>query len=224
MNEITFGYIAHEQFTYDNYYMPSVNAMLKYNDGKHKIDIISRSSLLGNPAANYNWIIDQCKTKYLILTHTDVTFSPDFCDRIFETIEYIPNFGALGIVGVDDNMQYRWGDEGKSFKVETLDCCCILINLEHGIRFDDKTFFDFHLYVENYCCEVLREKGLFCHTIFTNCAEMRPTVLYKDIPSTKTCYFNHHSYTLNQRGCAWGRYNEFKKILCKKWGYNVITT
>lgn len=222
MDEITFGHIHHEPFTYDNYYFPSFSEMLKYNKDRYRVDQIVKFSIEKNPAANYNEIIDECRSKYLLLTHTDVTFGRDFLERIERTIDAVPDFGALGMVGVNSEMQYKWGKAGEPFKVETLDCNSILINLEHGLRFDEKIFDEFHLYCEDYACQ-LKEKGLSCHTLMVNCNEMSPLLTFDKI-TEKENFFNHHSYTVSQRGYCWGRYGEFKKKLCDKWGYSVITT
>lgn len=220
--EITFGCIIHAPEVFNKYYYPSLTGLLEYSQSMYGVYFIPEIHNGNFPATLYNKIIRKSTTKYICLTHTDVTFSPDFIDNIFKTIEQVPDFGALGIVGVDHNGKYHWASEHEIKRVETLDCCCIIINKEHGILFDEKNFNEFHLYVEDYCQQV-NEKGLGCYTLLTNAAERPPSVTYHDIKEEKN-FFNHHSVTLNRLGTCWGRYHEFKKILNEKWKRQVMTT
>lgn len=220
--KITFAYIAHDKGVCEKYLYPSYNAMIAFNNNRHKINSVSIPSSDGNPAKNYNRMIEMANTDYIIFLHADVTFGPDLCERIAKTIKEVPDFGALGIVGVHEDGTYEWAKESYIYQVETLDCCCILINKKHGLLFDENTFNDFHLYVEDYCCQ-LKTLGLKCYTIEVNASEMSPSVIYDSLKEKYTC-FNHHSYTLNQRGTCWGRYHEYKEKLNKKWGREVKTT
>lgn len=218
--DITFGYINYNKEVYEKYYQPSISNLLNHKSSNHNLSIISTDSI-NKPAKNYNTLINKAKTKYLFLTHTDITFGIDLLDRIDETIKLNTDFGALGIVGVDSKNNYKWGMREESFVVETLDCCSILINLDHLIYFDDAVFSDYHLYVEDYCIQA-KEKNLNCHTILINSTEMSPNIKYFDIHEES--FFCHHSHTLNKLGCGWGKYWEYKNKLNKKWNRQVPTT
>lgn len=219
--KITFGFILHDKEVIKDYYGPSLEAMYNYYKNTYDIEIIKTESIKANPAKNYNDIIRASTSKYIVLTHTDVTFSQDLIENIFNTIDAIPNFGALGIVGVCSEGKYHWAKKDKIQGLETLDCCCIIINKDHGIFFDETTFDEFHLYVEDYCCSV-NSNGFGCYTVLTDAGEVPPVKKYRDMIGES--FFNHHSVTFNERGACWGRYNEFKELLNKKWGKKIRTT
>lgn len=210
-DSITIGYIAHDYSVYEKYLKPSIeNLRGKFNK------IFTDDQL--KPAQNYNDLIDRCKTKYLLLVHEDVTFSPDLLENIHKTIYLKPDFGALGAVGTDNTGKYHWGESSVIKEIEKLDCCCILINKEHNIKFDYETFDDFHLYVEDYCMQAIK-KGLKIYTFFANASEAEKNSVYN---AQEQNYFKHHSVTMNQRGYCWGRWNEYKDKLENKWKYNGV--
>lgn len=222
MRSITFGFIHHDQFPYKNQYSPSIENFVS-KDADTTLFIDSRLSSEGNPAKNYNSMIDDCDTQYLVLTHTDVTFSQDFVDNIFKTIDLVPDFGALGIVGVSKDGKYHWGSDNEIKEVETLDCCCIIINKAHGLKFDENTFDDFHLYVEDYCAAVNIIHGKKCYTVLTNSKQLPPDMVYDEVRAQKN-FFYHHGFTFGKMGPAWGRYHEYKQKLNTKWNRNIRTT
>ncbi|MCC6721734.1 MAG: hypothetical protein IT243_05985 [Bacteroidia bacterium] len=224
MLNLTIGYIEYKKDVLEDYFIPSLQKLIEYNSQfKNDVKII-HTDCEETPAKNYNKMIDMCTTKYLLLTHTDVTFSEDLLLCIENTINYLDDkFAALGIVGVCDKGTIHWSNVNSIYLLETLDCCCILINKEHGLRFDEVNFDDFHLYVEDYCINAKTITGLNCHSLMINASEVSPKMKYKDLYKKKS-FYNHHSYTLNQRGACWGKYFHYRKILNKKWGRAIATT
>ncbi len=94
MKNFTIGYINHNPSVYERLLGPSIKNL------KGDFDVIFTSDKL-LPAQNYNKIISETKTPYLILTHQDVSFSSDLLSCIKETIESLgEDWGALGMVGV----------------------------------------------------------------------------------------------------------------------------
>lgn len=220
---ITFGFIHHDPFPYNKQYSPSLNNLMFTKDYETTISVDYRLSSEGNPAKNYNSMIDECETDYLVLTHTDVTFSSDFVENIFKTIDLVPDFGALGIVGISSKGEYHWASERIIKEVETLDCCCIIINKAHGLKFDETIFNDFHLYVEDYCAQVNLLHKRKCYTVLTNSKQLPPDTLYGEVKHEKN-FFYHHGFTFGKMGPAWGRYHEYKNKLNMKWNRSIKTT
>tara|TARA_R100000654_G_scaffold40902_1_gene66993 strand:- start:2 stop:1243 length:1242 start_codon:yes stop_codon:yes gene_type:complete len=200
------GYINHDDDVFNRFLGPSLNSL------KGNFEVVCTSDKK-RPAKNYNEIIDKSAFNFIILTHQDVSFSSDLLERISLTIKSVGDWSALAMVGVSEDGTYRWSNQDRSFEVSSADCCFILINKDHGIRFDEKLFDDFHLYVENYCGQVKQKTGLPVRTILTNSKESSP---YQRDESLTT-YLNHHSVTVNKRGTAWGKYWEYRKKLEDKW-------
>lgn len=222
MRSITFGFIYHDSFPYKNQYAPSIEGFMS-TESDTTLFVDYRLSSEGSPAKNYNSMIDECETEFLVLTHTDVTFSPDFVDSIFKTIDLVPDFGALGIVGVSSDGNYHWASERLIKEVETLDCCCIIINKSHGVKFDEVAFDDFHLYVEDYCASINIIHGKKCYTMLTNSEQLPALTVYSEVHNKKN-FFYHHGFTFGKMGPAWGKYNEYKQKLNAKWNKVVRTT
>jgi hypothetical protein len=191
--KFTLGYIAHDPVVHTKYLGPS---LLKLHG---EYDELLTNSLRCS-AVNYNWMLDQCKTDYLILTHQDVSFPADLLERIEATITRVPDFGALGLVGVDHDRQYYQVSPTRVNRVETLDCCFIVIRKDLDLRFDADTFDEYHQYVEDYCGQVTRRLGRSIYTILAD-------------PAT----FVHHGATYSQRGSCWGRWSEYHRHLQTKW-------
>jgi len=166
-----------------------------------------------SPARVYNEHIKKSKAQYICFLHTDVTCQ-GFKEAIERTIELVPDFGALGAVG--SWFGTRWSRQGQIWELKTCDSCCIVINRDHGLLFDEKNFPGFHLYVENYCMEI-RNRGLRVYTIDTFAFEFKGEFL------TSANFFCHHSFTWNKLGSSWGNYPKYRKILSDKWE-NVETT
>jgi hypothetical protein len=200
------GYISHDADVFERFLGPSIDNL------KGEFQVVFTSDKK-HPAENYNEIIDRSVFNFIILTHQDVSFSGDLLQRISLTINSIDSWSALAMVGVSDDGVYRWSNQAQSFEVSSADCCFIVINKSHGIRFDEKTFDDFHLYVEDYCGQVKEKTGFPVRTILTNSNESSPHQRDESL----TTYLNHHSVTVNKRGPAWGKYWEYRKKLEDKW-------
>ncbi len=210
MKQFTIGYIQHNKYVCDAFLGPSINNL------QGEFDVISTTSK-NKPAANYNEIITKCNTPYLILTHQDVTFSPNLLDRVKMTICELPDFGAIGMVGVDKQNNYFWSDSQRIYTLDTLDCCFIVIRPDNKLLFDNVTFNDFHLYVEDYCANIQRIHKKSVNTILIKSTEKPVTLQYEDIYKNSNSFLNHHSYTLSKLGAQWGRYVEYKEKLMEKW-------
>lgn len=163
----------------------------------------------GSPAKSYNKVLRE-NEGYICFVHSDVTCK-GLLEAIEETIVDRPNhvIGAVGNGG-------RWAQKRRLFDITTCDSCCIVVNTEWGLFFDEDTFCEFHLYVEDFCMQALKN-GIKCSTMYLDGYEGM-------VRGNTDRYFVHHSHTLNQRGCNWGSYNEYKQKLNKKWNRLVPTT
>jgi hypothetical protein len=220
MKKYTIGYIEHNQNVYNQCLGPSLENL------KGNFNILTTSDKKF-PAQNYNDIIDRCETDYLILTHQDVSFSSDLLLNIEKTIKILEKrslgFSSLGIVGRiygDNSYNVKWCSTSKLYKYETIDCCFILIDVRQKLKFDDKIFDEFHLYVEDYCINAQEKTGLGCWSIATNSAESK----LAPINIKESSYIMHHSATVNIKGTCWGRYLEFKNKLFLKYKTEIKTT
>ena len=183
---------------YEKYLRPSIFAMTgNYN-------IVAVSGL--NPAAAYNEMLAKCQTPYLILCHEDIVFTDDLLDTMQNTINLVPEFGVIGLVGPSSSGVNQWSSEADPVEVDSFDSCFIVIRKDNNIRFRSEIFDDYHLYVEDYCAMV-RESGKKCYTIKLN-------------PGSK---IDHISATWHKEGPAWGKYNHYKAIFTQMWP-NVKTT
>lgn len=200
----TIGYIDHNQDVFNKYLGLSLSKL------KGEFDIIFTSDE-NKPAKNYNYILENSKNRYVILTHQDISFSDTLLERIEYTINQNPNFGVLGLVGVDNTKKYYWSSPDEQFELQTLDCCFIVVDKEHNIFFDTETFDDFHLYVEDYCLQTKHITGKSPYTI----------LIGKD--PRKLDYLVHFSNTIKKLGGQWGEYKKYKSRLIEKWG-DVKTT
>lgn len=210
MKLFTIGYRARFPDVFEKYLGPSLNKL------EGEFDIIKKEEQLAtahndfisenSPAKNYNDIIFECTTPYLILCHEDVSFSPDIFECIQTTISKVPEFGVLGLVGCNNTGTNKWSEKNNIHEVDTLDSCFIVLRLDYGIKFDEKNFGGLHLYVEDFCGR-LKSFGKTIHTI-----ELQ-----------ENSYINHHSATWNTLGAAWGDYSEYKKVFTKLYP-NLKTT
>lgn len=199
------GYIRHDQQVFDRFLGHSLNRL------NGTFEVLSTSDE-ACPAKNYNELIDKSKSNILILTHQDVSFSSDLLERIQLTIDSVKDWGVLAMVGAAENGVCVWSRMHDSFEISSSDCCFIVINKEHGVRFDEETFDDFHCYVEDYCAQVREKTGLPTRTILTFATEASPYAV-EPYPT----WLSHHSVTVNKRGPAWGKYWEYRKKLEDKW-------
>jgi hypothetical protein len=166
-----------------------------------------------SPARVYNQRIRQCLSQYICFIHADC-LTHGFKEAIERTILAYPDFGALGAVG--SNKGTKWGRKGNIQEVITVDSCCIVINREHGLLFDEETFSNYHLFVEDMCMQV-RATGRKIYTIDIDGYENEPDL----VPSID--HFIHCSYSCHKFGFAWGEYLRFRHLLNNKWS-DVETT
>lgn len=218
--KITIGYISHDKSVFDKHLGRSLQNLV----GEYSL--ISTSSELP-PANNYNYIIENSNTDLILLVHEDISFTPDLLQNIYRTLTYLDynqiRFSSLGIVGHNYNKDYysvNWSREDTVFRYETLDCCFILIDKRHGLKFDSNTFDDFHLYVEDYCISAQNKTGLGSYSILMNSYEGK--LAPKNLNGVSNVM--HHSNTLSKLGSAWGNYSKYKEILNKKHGRKIKTT
>ena len=202
MKQYTIGYIAHDPAVHTRYLGPSLVGL------KGEWDELYTSSLQC-PAFNYNTMLELCQTPYLILTHQDVSFSPDLLECLDRTVAQVPQFGALGMVGVDSSHRYIWGEPGRVAEVDTLDCCFIVVRKDLGVRFDAATFDELHQYVEDYCGQLIRRHQRKVYTLL-----MRATGLDD---KTGASFIHHMGHTFHERGSCWGRWGEYHRRLTVKW-------
>lgn len=211
-DKISIGYIDHDKEVFGKYLEPS----LKKSDFP---TIAVRPMSSG--AKSYNKILDEAKTKYVLFLHQDVGFGPGLLEAIEKSIAQHPNFGAMGIVGFDFGNNTVWSSPDHCKEVERFDACCLLVNKEHGIRFDEKTFDDLHFYVEDYCKQAI-SKGLKNYTL------AYPSWQFDEDDSfdiTKK-YMKHIGSTYKKAGNQmWGKYGEYSKKFADKWSkptYSII--
>jgi hypothetical protein len=200
MTDFSLGYRARFPNIESTFLLPSINSLeeqipvLKQVEppAVNHADFISYKS---SPAENYNELIFECTTPYLILCHEDVSFSPGILKSIQNTMYEVPEFGMLGLVGCDNSGTNRWSNTEQIFEVDTFDSCFIVLRLDYGLKFDSVNFGGLHLYVEDYCAR-LKNFGKKNYTIKLSEGE----------------YINHHSSTWSTLGPAWGDYNNYKKV------------
>lgn len=181
---------------------PSVTAMLLDNG----------SNVLGTDTARlYNILLRLRGPRYRVFCHPDVRFPPDFAGRIATAIGALraagTSWGALGVVGRAWDGAYVWSHEVQEpAPVCCVDSCCLVVDTSQGLAFDDRTFDEFHCYVEDYCLQChRRELGVFV------------------VPAA----FEHMSATYHSQGSRWGKYPRYRRRLDRKWKRHfgrVLTT
>lgn len=202
--QFTFAYINHNPQVYASLLHPSLKAL------KGEFQIVFRNSN-EPPASNYNRMLANSRNRYVIFSHQDMSFSDDLLEKIEKTINAYPDFGVLGHVGMNKQGDYCWNNADRSYEVETLDCCFIVADRENDVFFDEQTFDDCHLYVEDYCMQVKKQTGKICRTILIG-----RNFHYGS-------FLMHHSNTLQQQGSNWGKYNLYRDRMKTKWG-QIYTT
>lgn len=198
---------------HDRYLGPSLAGL------QGEFEVISTSDA-DFPAANYNTLLARCETEFLVLTHQDVSFPPDLLERMERTLALLPDCGALGMVGRDRSGNYRWSSPEQVYEVDTLDCCYLVIRRDTAARFDTLNFGEYHLYVEDFCAQITRLRGQKVYTMLIASGEQFDSLYTPDYRPLKLV---HHSATVSQKGFRWGRYDEFRATLARKWG-DVQTT
>ena len=200
------AYLKHNPEVFEKHLEPS----LKNLSG----DFITTAISNGNkPAKAYNKVLRESKCDFIILTHEDMSFSSNMLERVEFTINEIPDFGVLGVVGKSKSGEYCWANRNKSSVVSTLDCCFVVIRRADGLYFDEVAFDNFHLYVEDYCMMVKEKYGRLSRTLLMNFKKEG------ECPD----YLRHYSHTIKARGPCWGRYAEYRDKLLKRYPEVKIT-
>ena len=194
MKKFTISYIAHHNPEVFQKYLKNSLENLKGDYDVLFCDYTKKAT------SKYNEFITSCKTPYLIITHQDVTFSPDLLENIEKTIQQVPEFGAIGIVGVDNDKNYRWSVNDNIYELDTLDSCFIVLRIDSNVKFDDALFDEVHLSTEDYCAQ-LKELDKKIYTI----------------KMPEGSYISHHSSTCNSEGYMWGNYSYYREIFNSKW-------
>lgn len=211
----TIGYIDHDKDVHSKYLGPSMSML---ND---EFSVICTSDEKF-PAQNYNYILDKAKTDRVILAHQDVSFPPELLEKIDKTYDLLEeqglDVGALGMVGMHPYHEYMQlhSNEDNVWLVDTLDCCFVIVDPSNKVRFDEENFGEYHLYVEDYCAQLNRRHKKQNFTIAINSGV--DEIVYSSHRDFEFDKLRHHSATLSKIGSCWGRYNEFKQDLIKKWG------
>jgi hypothetical protein len=213
----TIGWISHNKEAFDNYLLPSLSRASGNFNTIYTDDIL-------NPAKNYNNIIDNCKTRWLILCHEDISFSHDLLERIETSISLWgkKDFVFGGIAGPEKYGKVIKSRKNVSDKILTTDCCFIVIDTNNSVRFDEDTFDDFHLYVEDFCIQSVNNKNGYGSLIL--CDFLTGNQWRSIDQENKSSWIYHAGYTVSQRGYSWGRYHEYRARLRNKWGEGIQTT
>ena len=191
--------VFHDRAVADRYLVPSlealeepVQALLLSNVG---------NQLTTNLASLYNVLLRIDGPASRAFAHPDVSFAPDFADRLVTAVDELEaagaRWGAIGIVGRAWEGDYVWCHElGSPAPVCTLDSCFVLTRTDLPLTFDEKRFDQFHCFVEDYCLQ--------CH------AESLGVWV---VPAAAT----HASATYTKLGSRWGGYDRYRKRLDRKW-------
>ena len=190
------AYIAYNPEAFKLHLGPSLERLL----GDFVTTVIPNGSM---PAKAFNKVLRESKCEYVIFTHEDISFSSNLLERIEYTIKAIPDFGVLGLVGRDNDQNYCWSARKISHVVCTLDCCFVVVRKSDRLKFDEATFNEYHLYVEDYCMRVKKELGRMICTLLMN---SKKDDKYPD-------YLIHHEWTGKRLGACWGKYNHYRRLL-----------
>jgi len=158
-----------------------------------------------SPARIYNRILEATPARYVCFIHSDVTCN-GLEAAIMKTIAEYPGH-ILCAVGVDGPQGYKWSKADTVSRLITGDSCCVVIDKEMGLMFDDKTFNGFHCYVEDICMQA----GKVSTILIDAFDGLNPLPAYPDK------YVIHHSHTLRRSGAAWGDYWKYRALLETKW-------
>lgn len=161
----------------------------------------------GIPSKVFNEVLDR-STGLVCFVHADVTCR-GLEQSILDTIDKHGFDGAMGVVGAGT----KWGNLKESFISPTCDSCCLVVDADQGVRFDER-FDGYHLYVEDYCVQVGGARIMLINA--------REGFGAKTLVGDR--WFIHHSKTLNKLGASWGDYVKYKQLLYSKWGRVIPTT
>lgn len=214
--QLAIGVLNHDDEVFNRFVNQSLHEL------SDETEVIIKSGL--PPAAAYNQILDECSAQHVLFCHADVLFDQAFIDAAKEAICKMPNYGALGVCGVKKPLfrkrEYCFSQEDKTPTVTTLDSCCILINKDNELRFDEVTFDEYHHFVEDFCMQVKYVLKRKTHLIASNFSNKTPPPL----DTKKINYFYHDDNTFSSEGARWGNWDRYKKALNAKWGRKVLTT
>lgn len=214
--QLAIGVLNHDDEVFNRFVNQSLHEL------SDETEVIIKSGL--PPAAAYNQILDECSAQHVLFCHADVLFDQAFIDAAKKATSQIPDYGALGVVGVKKPLfrkrEYCFARDDQTPSVTTLDSCCILINKGNNLRFDEVTFDEYHHFVEDYCMQVKYVLKRKTHLIASNFScKTAPSL---DTPMNN--YFYHADNTVSTEGGRWGNWGRYKKALDAKWGRKVLTT
>lgn len=213
--KFTIGWISHNEKDFEKYLGPSIKRLSK---GEFEFNTITTSDE-SKSSCNYNKMIEECQTRWLILCHEDVSFSWDFLECLDKTIRYNPEYTFFGFVGASESGTSK-SSKDELFLMETCDSCLIVIDLEKNkCKFDESIFDDFHLHVEDFCMQ----SGGLGKTILIQYLEENQFVEINDIESRKSWIY-HQSTSCKSDGSWWGEYKKYVDRLNTKWGKEVPRT
>lgn len=208
--KFTIGCITRNKQIFDKYLKKSLDSL----EGEFDVIFTNDEKM---PAHNYNYIISQCKTPYLVLTHEDVSFPSHLLESIELTMQTLEEnkkpFGVIGMVGVDSLGKYRWSSGNTLYRVDTLDSCLITFKTDTVFRFDEINFDDCHLYVEDFCAKH-NNVGLNTYTIAIDSEGVLDTDWDENIEFDK---LRHHSSTISKEGFMWGKWTDYKLKFMQIW-------
>jgi len=112
----------------------------------------------GAKALNYG--ISVASNDIVMCCHPDLVLDQKWFENFIYHEARLKNWGALGVVGWDFNNRMFWGNEVLSpYKVQCLDECCVIVNRQNGIWFDEETFRSWHCFASDFCLQCIN-KGL----------------------------------------------------------------
>ena len=157
----------------------------------------------GSYAVVANKFISERKEDVVGIIHCDTTFAAGALREL--AIASLRDGGQItGMVGRALTGAYVWSRDGGGI-ISTLDCCSIFFPRAIGLRFDEKTFDDFHCMVEDICLQ-----GAV--------AGVRAFV-------PRTGLADHHGWGVYNDPKWLGNHAKYRRLLAAKWpGRRFITT
>lgn len=154
---------------------------------------------LGGYASIANTFIDTVTTEVVGIVHADTTFAPRALHRL---VEKAAEGFVTGLVGAQFEIGEVWGKNGGG-PVSTLDSCSVFFPRTSNLRFDEVTFDDFHLCVEDLCMQA-KTMGISSYV---------PAV-YAD-----------HIGCIDRPANWMSNYEHYHRLFCEKWtGHTFIKT
>lgn len=215
--EFTFGYRAYDSQVFNKCLAPSLKSL------EEKFDVICEPPI-GPISANYNRMLERCKTPYLILIHEDMGFSPDLIQRLQLTMKTVPDFGSIGFVGANrqwnGQLYFCCARADRPLAAMTLDCCFLVVRKDVDQRFDEETFNGLHQHVEDYTAALFFKHKLKNITAMTTYID-GTNGLPANAPES---YLVHYCQTIKAHRSMWvGESVKYYRKLQEKWP-GVATT